>query len=144
MLILIASGAVAWLEGYRVNMSRSLPLGIYQLTDREPKVGDLVAFCVPTRLAGLAVFDHLSVKPCTEGRLFGIPLLKRVVSIESGGEFYLAGNSERSVGSHIFGLIRPNEIIGTVDTVLEFGSVESQKAGVHGPSWAATAAETHN
>lgn len=116
----VVGGAFVWLEGYRVNLSRSLPLGIYRLTDREPVVGGLVAFCVPARISHMDVFDHLTVTPCVTGSFFGVPLLKRIASISSNGDLVVRGESERSVDSRTFGPIRHSEITGVVDVVFEF------------------------
>ncbi len=38
--------AVAWACGYRVNVTSSLPLGLYRLTDERPQRGSIVFFCL--------------------------------------------------------------------------------------------------
>jgi len=39
--------ALAFLIGYRINMTDSYPLGIYQLTDDAVKKGELILYCPP-------------------------------------------------------------------------------------------------
>jgi hypothetical protein len=98
------SGSVTWHEGYQVNISRSLPLGIYQLSDRDPGVGDFVAFCVPPRLSQLEIFHHLTVTPCVSGSLFGLPVFKWVANISgTSADLFVRGESERSVYSSLLG-----------------------------------------
>ena len=112
---------VCWVKGYRINLSRSVPLGIYKLEKRQPVIGDLVAFCIPKRLAHMEVFSHLTISPCFEdGFGFGLPLLKRVTDIESNGvALVVSGDTARSVDSRIFGPIMRREIIGAVRVVYE-------------------------
>ena len=38
--------AAFWLNGYRVNLTSSLPEGVYQFTDEPTQAGDLVTFCL--------------------------------------------------------------------------------------------------
>ena len=38
--------SVAWAYGYRVNVTSSLPLGLYRLTDERPQRGSIVFFCL--------------------------------------------------------------------------------------------------
>lgn len=114
----VAVGALWWC-GYRVNISSSLPLGIYQFHEVDPEVGELVAFCVPDRLAHMEIFGQLTVNPCFGGGL-GVPLLKRVETV-SGSELFLVGESARSVDSRIFGPIQREEILGTVRVVYVYG-----------------------
>lgn len=113
-----------WWQGYRVNLSRSLPLGIYRLEHRQPQNGELVAFCIPERLAHMEVFSHLTISPCYGGSpagAFGVPLLKRVTDISGdGGALIVRGDTARSVDSELFGPIMVDEIIGAVSVVYEF------------------------
>lgn len=44
--LLLAAFVLIWSAGFRVNLTASLPLGVYQLTDAEPKLGDTVFFCL--------------------------------------------------------------------------------------------------
>ena len=44
--LLLAAFVLIWSAGFRVNLTASLPLGVYQLTDAEPELGDTVFFCL--------------------------------------------------------------------------------------------------
>jgi conjugative transfer signal peptidase TraF len=46
-LIALAAGSTAYALGLRLNVSRSVPLGLYRLSRAEPRRGDYVALCPP-------------------------------------------------------------------------------------------------
>ena len=99
-----------------VNLSRSLPLGIYQHHQGKPVVGSLVLFCVPDRLAHLEVFQRATVKVCIDGD--GAPLLKRVAAIDDEtGALTVMGDTPRSIDSRWFGPLLPEEIMAIAEPV---------------------------
>lgn len=99
--------------GLVVNLSSSLPVGIYQKRSGEPKVGSLVLFCVPDRLRHLEVFSRATVDVCIDGK--GAPLLKRVAMMDPAtGEIGVMGDTPRSIDSRLFGPLFASEI----DTVV--------------------------
>ena len=79
----LLGGVAIWMSGLAVNLTPSLPLGLYLRVDRNSvEVGDLVAFCPPEesaeapRKAGLLIQGS-----CASGTL---PLLKRVTAKGEG------------------------------------------------------------
>lgn len=70
---------MAWGAGLRVNVTASLPLGLYRLCPGEPDKGDYVSFCLEGEYAALAL-ERGYVGPglCSSGLR---PLLKQVVGL---------------------------------------------------------------
>ncbi len=65
---------VAWLAGYRINTTPSLPRGVYRLVPEPPIKGDLVSFCLEGPYAALAKErGYLAPGVCPNGLR---PLLK--------------------------------------------------------------------
>ena len=83
LLGILLGGLVAWTSGLVVNLTPSLPLGLYLRVDRKTvEVGDLVAVCPPEEAAAVPRKAGLLIKgSCASGTL---PLLKRV-AVEGGG-----------------------------------------------------------
>ena len=54
--VLVMAGFLIWshIEGYRLNVTPSLAKGIYRITDKAPKRGDIVAVCLSGSMAELA------------------------------------------------------------------------------------------
>ncbi|MBD5646485.1 MAG: conjugative transfer signal peptidase TraF [Desulfovibrio sp.] len=68
-----------YLTGYRLNVTPSLPRGIYLEAGGQPKRGDLVSFCLSGRWAQLAKErGYLAPGACNSGLR---PLLKRVAAL---------------------------------------------------------------
>ena len=44
--IFIVMAFFAWLAGFRVNVTASLPLGLYRLTNEVPQRGSIAFFCL--------------------------------------------------------------------------------------------------
>lgn len=63
----------------RVNLSRSMPRGVYWLSHSKPKVGDWVAVCLPKELAQLALSRHYLHAGLCPNQIE--PLLKKVVAV---------------------------------------------------------------
>jgi conjugative transfer signal peptidase TraF len=81
LLIVIAVVAAlwAWDAGYRVNVTASLPKGIYRLASGAPAKGDLVSFCLEGEFADLArERGYLQAGSCSSGLR---PLLKRLAGL---------------------------------------------------------------
>lgn len=80
-----------WLAGLRVNVTASLPLGLYRLCPDTPGRGDYVSFCLEGEYAALAL-DRGYVGPgvCPSGLR---PLLKQVAG--------LSGDVVKAAGLHI-------------------------------------------
>ena len=69
----------AWSAGYRLNLTPSLPRGIYRLSPDAPTKGDLVSFCLEGEFAALAgERGYLLAGSCPSGLR---PLLKRVAGL---------------------------------------------------------------
>lgn len=103
-------------SGLVVNLSSSLPVGIYQKRAGEPKVGSLVLFCVPDRLRHFEVFGKATVDVCINGK--GAPLLKRVAKVDAiTGEIVVLGDTPRSIDSRLFGPLFASEIDAVVRPV---------------------------
>lgn len=47
LFIVFISIAIGYFIGIRVNVTPSIPLGIYKIVDREPQKGDFIIFCPP-------------------------------------------------------------------------------------------------
>lgn len=113
--VLIVVG-VFQVGGFVFNLSRSLPIGIYQHHQMKPVVGSLVLFCVPDRLVHLEVFQRATVKVCIHGE--GAPLLKRVVAIdEETGAITVMGDTPRSIDSRWFGPLFADEIEAVAEPI---------------------------
>jgi conjugative transfer signal peptidase TraF len=81
-LILFTLAGSLGAAGARVNITRSVPRGLYWLTDKSPRRGDMVLFCPP----GAAVFTEAVVRgyvPAGSCPAGSVSLFKRIVA-ESG------------------------------------------------------------
>lgn len=68
-----------WERGYRINVTPSLPKGLYQLRDEPPAVGDIVALCLDGSAADLArEREYLASGSCPSGLR---PLLKYLAAL---------------------------------------------------------------
>lgn len=71
---------VAWLDGYRLNKTNSIPLGVYKIEQsKEYKRGDLVTFCLTDEIvkSGRAKgYIHGGI--CTNG---STPLAKEILAV---------------------------------------------------------------
>ena len=80
-LVLTIVAAGSW-GGYRLNMTRSYPLGLWQIKamGREPDVGDVVFICPPQAAAFVLALErgYLPPGPCTGGTA---PLIKAVAAV---------------------------------------------------------------
>ena len=104
----ILSGFFYW-GGFVINLSSSLPAGIYQKQAGKLEVGSLVLFCVPDRLRHLEVFSKATVDVCIDGK--GAQLLKRVAKVNATtGEIVVLGDTPRSIDSRLFGPLFVSEI----------------------------------
>lgn len=97
-----------WGAGFRVNVSDSMPIGIYRLSAAQPKHGDVVAYCLQGESAEMAwQRDYVTGGSCPSGVC---PLLKTA----SG----LPGDtlSQSSDGLLINGLLQPQSAVLAVDS----------------------------
>ena len=70
---------IAWAAGLRVNVTASLPRGLYLLCPGTPDRGDFVAFCLSGEFAALAgERGYVLAGSCASGLR---PLLKRVAAL---------------------------------------------------------------
>lgn len=68
-----------WNAGYRVNVTPSLPKGIYRISSETPAEGDLVSFCLAGEFADLALErGYLQAGSCPSGLR---PLLKTLAGL---------------------------------------------------------------
>lgn len=79
VLVLCYSAVGCWSAGFRVNVTHSLPLGLYRLSPGAPGKGDYVSFCLEGEYAELAR-EREYVRPgsCPSGLR---PLLKQVAGL---------------------------------------------------------------
>ena len=104
--LLVIALVAAWIFGFRVNITPSLPEGIYQISSGDIKRGDLVAFCLPpdnpfSSLAGER--GYLGPGCCPSGLR---PLLKRLVGLP-GDELCIASDTLILNGIRLAGSERP-------------------------------------
>ena len=105
--------------GFRINLSVSLPLGVYRVVDQEPAVGLCALFCVPVPLADLPPVDQTRVPPCTRDTP-GYHVLKRIDRIEPSGDIHVLGDHPQSLDSRIFGPLDREDIVGVALIVWGF------------------------
>lgn len=98
VLFLAAILTGSWLAGYRVNITPSMPLGVYRLTDEAVRPGSAVFFCLePEEYIRLAADrDYVGFGFCPGGLR---PLLKEVAG--------MPGDSIRIEGGRILVNGRP-------------------------------------
>ena len=102
VIVLVA----AWIFGFRVNITPSLPEGIYQLSSEDVDRGDMVAFCLPpdnpfSSLAGER--GYLGPGCCQSGLR---PLLKHLVGLP-GDDLFIDIDGLLLNGFHLTGSERP-------------------------------------
>jgi conjugative transfer signal peptidase TraF len=80
LIALILISVCLPLAGYRVNLTHSLPIGVYRITHDPVKRGSLAAFCLedPRYIDLARVRDYLAVGSCPSGLR---PLLKEVMGL---------------------------------------------------------------
>ncbi|MDR2055457.1 MAG: conjugative transfer signal peptidase TraF [Desulfovibrio sp.] len=91
--------ACLWEAGFRVNVTASMPAGIYRVASGTPERGDYVSFCPEKEAAELALErGYLQPGYCPSG---AHPLLKRLVGLE--------GDAVRvaSEGIYVNGALQP-------------------------------------
>ena len=82
---IVAVLVAADLYGLRVNVTPSMPLGVYRVTDARPRRGDLVMFCPDAPMADFALKrGYLAAGACPYGVR---PMLKRLAGV--GGDSML-------------------------------------------------------
>ncbi|MGH7860139.1 MAG: conjugative transfer signal peptidase TraF [Candidatus Binatia bacterium] len=80
LVTLVTALAVNAATSFRVNLSGSMPRGLYRLTADPPRRGSIVAFCLDEESAALAVERRYTGSgPCPGG---GEPLVKPVAATE--------------------------------------------------------------
>jgi conjugative transfer signal peptidase TraF len=103
---LIALGLACYLAGLKINTTKSIPIGIYQLTDVPIGKGEYVIFCPPQT----ALFDearergYISAGFCP-GR-YGY-MMKRVLGVE--GDMVSSGNEGIIVNGKLLPASAPRE-----------------------------------
>jgi conjugative transfer signal peptidase TraF len=96
LLALCALGFFGWCAGLRVNLTPSLPQGVYRLCPDTPGKGDFAAFCLEGEFAELArERGYLLAGSCPSGLR---PLLKRVAGLPGDAIPALAVRSTDSQG----------------------------------------------
>ena len=79
--VLIILLLAAWLIGFRINITSSMPVGLYLIFPESARRDDLVTFCLPPEnpYSGLAVERaYLQHGSCPSGRQ---PLLKKLIGL---------------------------------------------------------------
>ena len=119
-LLLVAFALLAalyglYLGGYRLNVTPSLPRGIYLEAGGQPTRGDFVSFCLAGPWAQLAKErGYLAPGACDSGLR---PLLKQVAALPGDDVFMTSqgivtvSGSPDSLLSHAYGLIIPQSHI---------------------------------
>lgn len=78
-IVTLALLALGYAGGYRLNVTASLPRGVYRLADGPLQRGDVVAFCLEGAAADLATSrGYIGVGCCPSGLR---PLLKRLAGL---------------------------------------------------------------
>ncbi|GFH63373.1 MAG: putaive type IV secretion system, signal peptidase TraF [Candidatus Desulfovibrio kirbyi] len=78
-VLAVLAGLLLWNAGYRVNVTPSLPKGIYRLASGVPAKGDLASFCLEGEFADLArERGYLQAGSCSSGLR---PLLKTLAGL---------------------------------------------------------------
>lgn len=78
-LITLILLSIAWVLGFRINVTPSLPYGIYQITAKPVAPGGLASFCLASEFSNLArERGYLAVGSCPSGLR---PLLKEVAGL---------------------------------------------------------------
>lgn len=97
-----------WDAGLRVNVSESMPMGIYRISSAQPKHGDTVSYCLQGEAAVLArQRGYVKAGSCLSGVC---PLLKTAAG--------LPGDTieQSSDGLFINGLLQPQSAVLAVDS----------------------------
>lgn len=103
LIILMA----AWLLGFRLNLTPSLPEGIYRISSDELQRGDLAAFCLSSDNPFSALADergYLGPGICPSGLR---PLLKKLVGLP-GDNLIVADDGLILNGELLPGTVRPS------------------------------------
>lgn len=76
-IILILGLILAWFQGYRLNMTPSVPIGLYRQLNEAPELGDLASFCLESTVFNTLAKDRGYLRPgsCASGLR---PLLKKM------------------------------------------------------------------
>ena len=103
VVIFIIMSFSAWFAGFRVNLTASLPLGLYRLTDEVPQRGSIAFFCLeqPEFWRMAKDRDYLGSGTCPGGiralgkKVYGLP--GDLIGIEADGTISI--NSQVIPGS---------------------------------------------
>jgi len=104
---LIALGLVCSLAGLKINTTKSIPIGVYQLTDGPVGKGEYVIFCPPQT----ALFDearergYIGAGFCPGG--YGY-MMKRVLGVE--GDMVSSGDGGIAVNGKLLVASAPREV----------------------------------
>ncbi len=68
VLVCVIPLSLARLAGYEINLSASMPIGIYELTEDRLGVGQIVAVCLPAAITRIGrEHGYLRAGPCVSG-----------------------------------------------------------------------------
>ena len=97
-LVLILGLGALWAQGFRLNLTPSVAVGLYRLESRAPERGDLVAFCPQQGALAALALERGYLRPglCDSGTR---PLLKRLVGLP-GDQLALTSEGVR-VNGHL-------------------------------------------
>ena len=108
------------LPSFRVNLTPSVPLGIYVAESREQ--ADFVTFCLPQ----LPPDVHHDPRICSSTNPSGIPVLKRIADLNHDG-VVVAGDHGQALDSRVFGPVPPTLILGHWRALLVWNSTREDR-----------------
>lgn len=89
---------VAYVVGIRINLTPSMPLGIYYLSNNTPKRGDIVAACLPDNISKEGLMRHYLLYGHCQGH--SMPVLKKIIAVP--GDKVIVTDTEMIVKERIF------------------------------------------
>ena len=80
ILICLVIMVIVYAKGYRINLTNSMPKGIYQIQqDKDIQRDDLVSACLPTKIAKYAHYrGYLANGSCSNGY---VPVIKQILAV---------------------------------------------------------------
>lgn len=93
---------VAYVVGIRINLTPSMPLGLYYFSSSEPKRGDIVAACLPENIAkeGLKRYYLFYGRCHDNSATHSMAVLKKVIAVPD--DEVIVGDTEMIVNGRIY------------------------------------------
>ncbi len=93
---------ITYAAGIRINLTPSMPLGLYYFSSSTPRRGDIVAVCLPENIASEGLKRHyLFYGHCHDnGTMHSMAVLKQVIAVPD--DEVIVGNTEIMVNGQIY------------------------------------------